>query len=245
MSIELVKCTFGYGRGVDVLSDLSIALPAGTTVLLGPNGAGKSTLLAILASRYTPHAGNVSYKGLDPARRRDRTRYRQLVGWMPQGIQAIPGLTVREQVSYAGWLKGMSRSAAWRNSMAALERVSLASLADRRSNRLSGGQLRRVGLAQTLIHDARVLLLDEPTAGLDPHQRERFRNIIGAIAQERDVIVSTHQTEDLTDIYDSVVVLDAGTVRYAGATAGFLALAGQGSARPVDDAYARLVAAEI
>ncbi|WP_242883264.1 ATP-binding cassette domain-containing protein [Actinomadura litoris] len=245
MSIELERCTFRYGRGVNVLNELSIALPAGTTVLLGPNGAGKSTLLAILASRFTPRTGSVRYEGLNPARRRDRTRYRQLVGWMPQGIRPVPGLTVREQVGYAGWLKGMTRGTAWRGSLEALDRVSLGPLADRRADRLSGGQLRRVGLAQTLIHDAKVLLLDEPTAGLDPHQRERFRTIVGGIAEDRDVIVSTHQTEDLTDLYDSVMVLDAGSVRFAGTTAGFLALAGPGSARPVDDAYARLVAAEI
>ncbi|HEX2316490.1 MAG TPA: ATP-binding cassette domain-containing protein [Thermomonospora sp.] len=241
--MSFVSCDFGYRRGSPVFHGLDFVFPPGRTVLLGPNGAGKSTLLGLAASLFLPTAGSVSYRGLDPSRRRDRSGYRRLVGWMPQNIAPIPGLTVREQVSYAGWLKGLSRREAWRRAPAALEAVELSPLGDRRCSLLSGGQLRRVGLAQTLVHDAEVILLDEPTAGLDPRQRERFRQIVLGVGEHRHIIVSTHQTEDLTDLYSSVVVLDKGTVRYSGPTSGFLALS-QRERPSVEDAYARLVTGE-
>ncbi|WP_131738597.1 ATP-binding cassette domain-containing protein [Actinomadura roseirufa] len=242
MPISFISCAFGYRRGSPVFTDLSFRLPEGRTVLLGPNGAGKSTLLGLAASLHFPSAGAVAYKGLDPRRRRDRASYRRLVGWMPQDIRPVPGLTVREQIGYAGWLKGMSRREAWRRSADALDAVALGPLAGRRCGQLSGGQLRRVGLAQALVHDAEVILLDEPTAGLDPGQRERFRQVVTRLGG-RHLVVSTHQTEDLGDLYESVVVLDGGTVKYAGSTAEFLALSGD-RVPSAEASYALLVAGE-
>ncbi|MCG5214890.1 ATP-binding cassette domain-containing protein [Streptosporangium sp. KLBMP 9127] len=245
MPISLQGCGFGYRRDSIVFTDLDLSFPEGRTVLLGPNGAGKSTLLGLAASLFRPDRGRVSCQGLDPARRRDRARYRALVGWMPQCVRPLPGLTVREQVGYAGWLKGMSRRAAWRGSLAALETVELGSLADRSCARLSGGQLRRLGLAQTLVHDAAVILLDEPTAGLDPNQRHRFDEIVTRAGEDRHVIVSTHQIDNVTETYDSVVLLDEGRVAYAGPLAGFTAATGDRGPESVEDAYRRHVAQEV
>ncbi|GIH92884.1 ATP-binding cassette domain-containing protein [Planobispora siamensis] len=245
MPISFEGCGFGYHRGSRVFTDLELSLPEGRTALLGPNGSGKSTLLCLAASLLHPRTGRVRYRGLDPARRRDRARYRALVGWMPQGIRPLPGLTVREQVGYAGWLKGMPRRTAWRRSLAALETVELASLADRRCSELSGGQLRRVGLAQTLVHEAEVILLDEPTAGLDPAQRERFHEIMAQVGERSHLIVSTHDVQDLADAYGSVVVLDEGRVGYAGPVAGLMAHGGDTPAESIEHAYRRLVAQEV
>ncbi|WP_067484107.1 ATP-binding cassette domain-containing protein [Actinomadura hibisca] len=245
MPISFHGCTFGYRRSAPVFVDFTLNLPEGRTVLLGPNGAGKSTLLGLGASLLRPAGGRVGYAGLDPARRRDRAEFRRRVGWMPQQVRPMPGLTVREQVSYSGWLKGMSRREAWRRSPEALAAVNLDALADRRCSQLSGGQLRRVGLASVLVHDAEVILLDEPTAGLDPQQRETFRKIVTRIGAQRHVIVSTHQTEDLTALYRSVVVLDEACVRFVGATEDFAASGGPFGPSQVERAYARLVASEV
>ncbi|MFE0106944.1 ATP-binding cassette domain-containing protein [Streptomyces sp. NPDC059009] len=259
MPLTFQQCAFSY-RKHQVFSGLDLEFPSGSTVLLGPNGAGKSTLLGLGASALTPASGSVRHRNLDPARRADRAAYRAAVGWMPQHITPVTGLTVREQVSYAGWLKGLSRREAWDRAAVALADVGLHEQAPRRATELSGGQLRRVGLAEALVHDAEVILMDEPTAGLDPQQRETFRRIVGRIAEHTHVIVSTHQTEDLTQLYAMVVVLESGTVRFAGPTGDFLRLGGddvqgaedgptesedESAESKVGRAYAQLVTTEV
>jgi len=247
MALKLHDLTFGYRRGRLVLDGLELSVGAPATVLLGPNGAGKSTLLALAASHLTPARGRVSWHGRTPSGRRQRAAYRAAVAWLPQQITPVPGLTVREQVAYAGWLKGMSRAQAWRAAADCLARVGLSELAGRRSHQLSGGQLRRMGIAGALTHRSELILLDEPTAGLDPTQRKVFRSLLGDLAGEVQVLVSTHQTEDIADLYDQVVVLDRGTVRFQGTTADFHALAGAvaSTREQAEAAYARLVGGEV
>lgn len=208
-----------------MLDSLTMQFPPGCTVLLGPNGAGKSTLLSLGATSLAPASGSVLLGRLDGTRGRSRRQYRQRVGWLPQRVQPISSLTVREQAAYVGWLKGLSRGEAWDRSARALERVRLADLGHRRSHELSGGQLRRLGIAQTLVHRAEVVLLDEPTAGLDPVQRGVFRDLLGDLAESVHFIVSTHQTEDLADVYDTVVVFDHGRPVFQGSVPAFFATA--------------------
>lgn len=234
----------GRGPGTGVFDGFSWELPQGRTVLLGPNGAGKSTLLGLGASALLPAAGAVVAGAMSSSSRADRPGFRRAVGWMPQQVRAIAGLTSREQVAYAGWLKGLSRDAAWDAAAGALERVDLVPEAGRRASHLSGGQLRRLGLAQALVHRAEVLLLDEPTAGLDPNQRGRFREVLRDVSPSTPVLVSTHQVDDLTDLFDTVVVMDRGRLRFSGAPAEFLALAPAGSAHRAELAYATLVAGD-
>lgn len=230
MPIELQACRFAYRRRHQpVFESLDVALPEGLSVLLGRNGAGKSTLLGLASSLLTPAKGTVRYLGLDPANRRDRCRFRRAVGWMPQDIAPVPRLTVREQVAYAAWLKGSSRTEAWDRAPRALARVGLAAYAQRRSNELSGGQRRRLGLAQLLAHDAKVLLMDEPTAGLDPMQCRRFADLIADASEGAHVVISTHQLDDLVEVYENVTVLDQGTIRFQGSTSAFLELAAPSS----------------
>lgn len=248
MSVTVSDCSFSYRRNIPVLAGLTVTFGEGATVLLGPNGAGKSTLLALAASALRPDRGTARLAdGLSPAGRKGLRAYRRRVSWLPQQVRPLGSLRVREQVAYAGWLKGMSRRDAWDASQRALSRVSLTDLAQRRGTQLSGGQLRRLGIAQALVHDAEVVLMDEPTAGLDPLQRGNFRDLVADLRGQLSVIVSTHQTEDLADSYDAVVVLDAGRVRFHGSVADFLATAAPGTApeRRPEAAYARLVKAEV
>jgi ABC-2 type transport system ATP-binding protein len=232
--------TFGYRRGRTILNEFSWAVPNGRTVLLGPNGAGKSTVLALGADALRAQRGEVRVHALRSSRWRDRSAYRRAIGWMPQTIRAVPGVSAREQVAYAGWLKGLTRVDAWRGALDALVRVALAAVADQSASTLSGGQLRRLGLAQVLVHSAEVLLLDEPAAGLDPAQRARFRELIASLPAAQPVVVSTHQVDDLSELFDTVVILDAGTIRFAGSVASFLGLAPSGP-RQAERAYAQVV----
>ena len=251
MSLRFEGVTFAYGAGglrrgagTRVFDNFSWEVPAGRTVVLGPNGAGKSTLIGLGASALMPSAGAVRMGSLSSSTGRERSPFRRAVGWMPQQVRPIAGLTCREQVAYAGWLKGLDRRAAREAASVALDQVDLASEADRRTSQLSGGQLRRVGLAQSLVHRADVLLLDEPTAGLDPNQRARFREVLRDISRDVPVLVSTHQVDDLTDLFDTVVVMDRGRLRFSGTPAEFMALAPEGSSHPAEAAYGALVAGD-
>ncbi|MER7028393.1 MULTISPECIES: ATP-binding cassette domain-containing protein [Streptomyces] len=247
MSLQFTRCSFRYGRKVPVLDGLSLTIDHRAAVLLGPNGAGKSTLMGIAASWLAPTRGAVAWRGRTPGTTRERAAYRAAVGWLPQHIKPMPGLTVRENVAYIGWLKGMARREAWDRSAPALERVKLTGLADRRSHQLSGGQLRRMGIAGTLVHHSELVLLDEPTAGLDPSQRKVFRQVLDDLLTDVHIVVSTHQTEDLDAVYDHVVVLDRGTVRFQGATSGFLNLAHPDlpESRRAEGAYTQLIEEEV
>lgn len=240
-TLALHDVTFGYGRRPPVLRGFSFEFAPGSTLMLGPNGAGKSTLLGLAVSALRPQAGRVTLGEVEASGSSLRT-FRRLLAWMPQRISPIPGLTVREQVAYAGWLKGMARAEAWDGSLPALARVDLADHAGRSPRDLSGGELRRLGVAQTLVHRARWLLMDEPTAGLDPAQRMGFQDLIAEL--DVDLVVSTHQTDDISSTYGHVLVLAAGEVRFHGPTRSFLGLAAgdRGARDAVVGAYRRALA---
>lgn len=235
-----VAFRYGLGHG-HVFDDLSLVFEPGRTALLGPNGAGKSTIFGLLAGVHAPRRGAITLG--DPPLDARPTELRRSVGWMPQDIETVPGLRVREQVAYAGWLKGMRRSDARAAAMHAVRRAGLDQLADRPSRRLSGGERRRLGFSQVLVHEPSVMLLDEPFAGLDPLQRERFRTIVAATRVAGAIVVSTHDVEDIDDLFDHVVVLDAGRVVFQGSVPAFMSLAPAGSGRPGAAAFARALAA--
>ncbi|MFJ8918478.1 ABC-2 type transport system ATP-binding protein [Streptomyces sp. LamerLS-316] len=241
MSITFTDCSYRYKRrSRPVLTGFSYELRDGLTVLLGPNGAGKSTLLRLGASVARPETGRITC-GTVPSTSRE---YRRQVSWMPQQITAMAGLTAREQVAYSGWLKGMGKSDAWDRALDALTRVGLRDRADDRARILSGGQLRRLGLASALVHDCRVLLLDEPTAGMDPTQRRVFRDLLTAAVDGGglSVLMSTHDVADLADDADRITVLAEGRIRFDGTTGGFLghAPADAPASRHAEAAYTAL-----
>lgn len=220
MTIHFNNVTYAYRSwNRPVLTDFTYALPDGLTVLLGPNGAGKSTLLKLAAGTFRPARGTITLDDTPSTLR----SYRDAVGWLPQHVQPMPQLTAREYVAYAGWLKGMATSAAHEKAAAALERVNLTELAKVKTHRLSGGQLRRLGVAATLVHDAQVLLLDEPTAGLDPQQRRTFRNVLASLSGQVRILMSTHDIQDLAEEAHHVTVLHAGRILQNGTAKEFLA----------------------
>ncbi|MFE7133742.1 ATP-binding cassette domain-containing protein [Streptomyces sp. NPDC057638] len=235
MTLRFDSCSYRYGRRPPVLDGLSYELPPGLTLLLGPNGAGKSTLLALAAAVRRTASGTITLGRLTAPSR----AYRRAVAWMPQTIVPAPALTVREYVAYVGWLKGMNRRDAWDRAAGALDRVDLGDRAGVRTGRLSGGQLRRLGVASALVHGARVLLLDEPTAGMDPWQRRVFRDALGGLSGEVRILMSTHDTGDLAEEADHVTVLVEGRIRHAGDVRSFLAHSRPGTppARAAESAY--------
>lgn len=239
MTLELSSCTYSYRPwSPPVLTGLDYSLGPGLTILLGPNGAGKSTLLRLAAAVAYPRTGTVIYNGISSHSK----AYRAAVAWMPQQITAMTGLTAREQVAYSGWLKGMNKREAWDSAAQALSRVDLAPQAGVKAKRLSGGQLRRVGVASALVHNARVLLLDEPTAGMDPRQRRVFRDVLATLADDVQVLLATHDVADLAEECDQVTVVDAGSIVFTGDTHEFLGHAPAGTApgRLAEAAYSEL-----
>ena len=201
-------------RGVD------LRLDAGVTGLLGPNGAGKTTLMRILATVLAPDAGTLRLLDRDPREARERTEIRRRLGYMPQEPGFHARFTAFEFLDYIAILKEHTERRARHDEVRrVLERVGLADVGGRRTRALSGGMRRRLALAQALLGDPRLLILDEPTAGLDPEQRLRFRELISELAEERAILVSTHQTEDVAALCPRVVVLAEGRVLASGTPA--------------------------
>ncbi|MBF4636264.1 ATP-binding cassette domain-containing protein [Agreia pratensis] len=247
MNLMMDRGGFRYSSRGMLFENFSLSIAPGRTVLLGPNGAGKSTLLGLFASTLRPSRGKVQLEGLASASRgAELRRYRSQVGWLPQDVGIFPGLSVREHVAYTGWLKGLSRRDAWDRSLHAVQQVDLTEKINAPAKSLSGGQVRRMGIAGALVHDARAILLDEPTAGLDPNQRLRFREILAVVPESVVVVVSTHQTEDVHASYDEVIVLSEGLVRFHGSVSAFAgsAPAGTDQRDAVAAAYSRYVTAE-
>lgn len=185
--------------------------PGTTTLLLGANGAGKSTLLKLLAGQERPNRGTISFGGMT-----SREALYAGVAWMPQQASAIPGFTAREQLEFAAWVAGADRSSARRRADQALEMVDLSARAATRSSALSGGQLRRLALGQAWVRGGEVLLLDEPTAGLDPAQTRRFRAALDAFDFPGGIVISTHQVGDIADQVDRITVLDSCAIAFDG-----------------------------
>jgi ABC-2 type transport system ATP-binding protein len=205
-----------YG-GVAALAELDLELGPGITGLLGPNGAGKTTLIRILATLLSPSAGRVGVNGWWTSDLRDRVEIRRRLGYLPQDLGLYPRFTVFEFVDYLALLKELDDPAErHRRVRAALAAVELEDLARRKIRTLSGGMRRRVGIAQAIVADPLLLLLDEPTTGLDPEQRMRFRQLIAGIGEQRTVVLSTHLVEDVAAVCTQVVVLWQGRVRFHG-----------------------------
>jgi ABC-2 type transport system ATP-binding protein len=190
------------------------------TGLLGPNGAGKTTLLRILATVLAPDRGDVTLLGRDPARPDDRTRIRERLGYLPQDAGFHRGFTVFEFIDYVAILKEMTdRRARHDEVRRVIELTGLAAVSGKRIRTLSGGMRRRVGLAQALLGDPDLLVLDEPTVGLDPEQRLRFREMISHAGERRTVVMSSHQTEDITALCTRIAVIHQGRARFTGTPA--------------------------
>ena len=196
------------------------------TGLLGPNGAGKTTLLRILATTLSPDSGTVRVLGLDPAKEADRVAIRRALGYLPQETGMYRDFTAFDFVDYVAILKEMNGTAQRRDEVRrVLTAVGLEPRMHSKIRALSGGMQRRVALAQALLGTPRLLILDEPTVGLDPVERLRFRETVSAVASTETVLLSTHLTEDVAALCSRVIVLERGRIRFAGPTPDLAAVA--------------------
>jgi ABC-2 type transport system ATP-binding protein len=216
--IVLENVTKRYGshaalRGVD------LRIERGMFGLLGPNGAGKTTLLRILATLLRPTSGRVRIGSFDLSRSDQRKAVRARLGYLPQELAFYPDLTGREFLDYMGLLKHLYDRAARRRQIDhLLAVVNLTEKADRQVKTYSGGMKRRLGIAQALLGDPQILVVDEPTAGLDPEERIRLRTLLTRLAENRVVVLSTHVVEDISQTCERLAVLDQGQLVFDGLT---------------------------
>ena len=213
-------------RRSPALSGVDLGLAPGITGLLGPNGAGKTTLLRILATALAADEGQVRVLGHDPTTTAGRTIIRRSLGYLPQEAGFPRGFTTFGFVDYLAILKEWTdRATRHAEVRRVLEQVDLGGLATKRVHALSGGQRRRVLLAQALLGLPDFLVLDEPTTGLDPEQRARLRDILSTAGETATLVLSTHQTEDVAALCERVIVLDSGRVHFDGSVAELVASA--------------------
>ena len=224
-SVELDQVTKRYGRTVAV-DGVSLSIESGITGLLGPNGAGKTTLLRILATVLAPDSGHVELLGRGTAAADDRLEIRRRLGYVPQEPGFHRQFSAFDFVDYVAVLKLITdRRVRHDEVRRVLDLVGLTSVMHKRIRQLSGGMRRRVAIAQALLGSPELLVLDEPTAGLDPEQRLRFRELLSTATGGATVVLSTHQTEDVAALCQRVVVIHGGAVRYDGTPTGLAALA--------------------
>jgi ABC-type multidrug transport system ATPase subunit len=205
---------------------LDLALGPGVHGLLGPNGAGKTTLMRALATVLRPAGGTLELLGHRVTPAADLRPVRRQIGYLPQDFGFYRRFTVREFVEYLAWLKQMPPREVPGAVQRAIERVGLTDRADHKMKTLSGGMRRRVGIAQAVVNDPEILLLDEPTAGLDPDQRLQFRALLRDLAADTCVLVATHLVEDVAAACTDVMLIDEGTLVFRGVPADLAAAAG-------------------
>ncbi|MFF3685126.1 ABC transporter ATP-binding protein [Streptomyces sp. NPDC002187] len=222
-TVQVTGLTVRHRRTV-ALDALDLSFDTGVHGLLGPNGAGKTSLIRVLATVAAPSGGRVELLGRSVSAHRERTEIRRRLGYLPQEFGYYPGFTVREFVAYVAWLKEMPAATVPAAVERAVERVGLGDRVDAKVRTLSGGMVRRVGIAQAIVNEPELLLLDEPTAGLDPEQRVEFRALLRELGSASTVIVSTHLVEDVAAACSHVTLLESGRLAYRGATAELTAL---------------------
>lgn len=214
-SLQLEGVSYRYSNGHNAVKDLNLRIEPGILGLLGPNGAGKSTLMRMLATLQRPTSGRILWGGADIASEPDALR--GALGYLPQEFGAYPALSAREFLRYLAAVKGLPHGRTGARVDECLEAVGLTAAADRRIGSYSGGMRQRVGIAQALLNDPLVLIVDEPTVGLDPEERLRFRNLLTDLAGRRLVILSTHIVSDIEASATALAIMHQGVLRYQGA----------------------------
>jgi ABC-2 type transport system ATP-binding protein len=233
-AVEVRELTHVYRGQVTALREISMTWPPGIVALLGANGAGKTTLLRVVTGALRPTSGSLAFADESGCGRRR-------VGYLPQDAGWPGQFTVLEFLTYLAWARGVRRSTRRAQVDAAIAAVDLTAQCGVRLGRLSGGQRRRAMLAQALLDDPALLVLDEPTAGFDPAQRVAFRELIGRLAPGRTVVISTHLVEDVELLADWVTVLREGEVSYDGPTVDLVGPTRHAATSPLETALLRMV----
>lgn len=245
MTITLEDVSFSYGSHT-VLSEVTGSMGPGIVGLIGVNGAGKTTLLRLLATVNRADNGRLVIEGSDPSNRTGRRDVRSGLGYLPQSATWNPRFTILELCHYFAWLHGVPRRHRAARAEEAIASVDLTEHAHTRLGDLSGGQHRRAMIAQSIVHEPRLLILDEPTTGLDPEQRVSFRKLLRNVAADRTVVLSTHLIEDVAHTADQVAVLHNGRFAFNGTTDDLRAHAytdGPGDS-PLEQAFHRIISEE-
>lgn len=211
-NITLENVNKYYGKK-HALKDVTMEIPKGMFGLLGRNGAGKTTLMKILATLHSATDGKVTVCGVNI---KDRAAIRSMTGYLPQDFSMYGNMGVYEAMDYLGTLSGLSKRERKERIPELLERVNLMNNHKTKVKAMSGGMRRRLGIAQAILNNPKVLIVDEPTAGLDPEERVRFRNLLCEIAEDRIVILSTHIVGDIEATCENIAILDEGTIKYNG-----------------------------
>ena len=216
MKIKIEDLSKVYKNGKQALSDINLEIENGMFGLLGPNGAGKSSLMRILVTLMKPTNGLVHINGFDL--QKDRREIRKMLGYLPQDFRFFTKLKTWEFLDYAAALSGIKNKKQRLNKVDEwLDKVGLFDVRERSANKLSGGMKRRLGIAQALIGDPRIIVVDEPTTGLDPEERIRFRNILSEISQQDVIIIlSTHIIGDISSVCKNLALLNNGAVHFSG-----------------------------
>jgi ABC-2 type transport system ATP-binding protein len=215
MELKIKNLSKTYKNGVKALDNVSLTIPRGMYGLLGPNGAGKSTLMRTLATLQEPDSGNIFFGEIDVLKQKDEVRRR--LGYLPQEFGVYPRISAQDMLSHLALLKGITNTRERKEVVAAmLQRCNLYDLRKKALTGFSGGMRQRFGIAQALIGNPQLLIVDEPTAGLDPGERNRFYNLLSEVGEQVIVILSTHIVEDVTDLCTNMAIIHEGKVLYEG-----------------------------
>ena len=211
MELIIDRVTKNYGSKI-ACNRISTTLHNGVYGLLGANGAGKTTLMRMMCGLSKPTSGNISYNGIDVS----REEYRDMLGYLPQNFGYYPEFTAQDFMMYIAALKGIPKSRAKARTAELLEMVSLKNEARKKIKIFSGGMKQRLGIAQAMLNDPQILILDEPTAGLDPKERVKFRNMISRMGADRIILLSTHIVSDIEHIANTILVMKSGQLIHEG-----------------------------
>lgn len=213
MELKIEKLTKVF-QDTTAVNDVTYTMGNGVYGLLGVNGAGKTTLMRMLCTLLKPTEGKITCNGEDIFEM--GAQYRNLLGYLPQDFGYYPDFTIKDYLLYIASIKGVRSAAAKRAMVELLDKVGLTKVQNKKMKKLSGGMKRRVGIAQAMLNDPKILILDEPTAGLDPNERIRFRNLLSELSQDRLVLLSTHIVPDVESIANEILLMKGGEIVHSG-----------------------------
>ena len=220
MELKINKLTKRFGD-ITAVNSVSLSMTGGVYGLLGENGAGKTTLMRMLCTLMSPTEGSITLEGRDIFKM--DSDYRSLLGYLPQDFGFYPEFTVKDYLMYISSVKGLRPAVAAKRVKGLIHATGLSKVAYRKMKKLSGGMKRRAGIAQAMLNDPKILILDEPTAGLDPNERIRFRNLISEISGNRTVLLSTHIVSDVEYIANEILLMKNGSIIQKGSSEALIA----------------------